>query len=119
MTEKPKASAPHPVFRLAIKAGVAMGPGKAALLRELQTHGSITAAAAALDMSYRRAWTLVESMNEQFKAPLVEKLRGGHGRGGTVVTPFGLEVLKQYEAMQAEAERAIARQTRDFGKLLK
>jgi molybdate transport system regulatory protein len=119
MTEKPKSTAPHPVFRLAIKAGVAMGPGKAALLRELQSLGSITAAAAALDMSYRRAWTLVESMNEQFKGPLVEKLRGGHGKGGTVVTPLGIEVLKQYEAMQAEAERAIARQTRAFGKLLK
>ena len=43
----------------------AMGPGKAALIEHIDATGSISAAARAMDMSYRRAWQLVEAMNEK------------------------------------------------------
>lgn len=110
---------PNFVFRISIKAGVAMGPGKAELLRAIESCGSITAAAKQLDMSYRRAWMLVQSMNEHFQKPLVETGRGGATRGGAVVTPAGHAVLALYEAMQAEAEKVVTKHTKAFGRLLK
>lgn len=96
-----------------------MGPGKASLLRAIDATGSISAAAKSLDMSYRRAWTLVESMNEHFQDPLVDKARGGAGRGGAAVTAMGHKVLKLYEQMQAEADLVVAKHAAAFGRLLK
>jgi molybdate transport system regulatory protein len=65
-------------LRLRIRRGeaIAMGPGKAALLEAIDAHGSISAAARSIGMSYRRAWLLVEEMNACFAAPLVETRPG-------------------------------------------
>jgi molybdate transport repressor ModE-like protein len=74
----------RPQLRISFKKSIAMGPGKADLLDAIAQSGSISAAARALGMSYRRAWLLVETMNECFKAPLVETATGGrsgHGFG--------------------------------------
>jgi molybdate transport system regulatory protein len=114
-----ESTTPHIVFRLTINAGVAMGPGKASLLKEIERVGSIAAAARALDMSYSRAWLLVRSMNEQFKEPLVVVGRGGKTRGGAVVTPAGRSALQLYETMLGQAERAIVEHTGAFALLLK
>jgi molybdate transport system regulatory protein len=50
---------------------IAMGPGKADLLEAIAREGSISGAGRAMDMSYRRAWLLVDAMNRCWKAPLV------------------------------------------------
>ena len=83
---------------------IAMGPGKADLLDAISDHGSISAAARALGMSYRRAWTLVDVMNRCWREPLVETAPGGRARAGARVTPFGRDVLARYRALQAGAE---------------
>ena len=79
----------------------AMGPGKADLLEAIGRTGSISAAARALGMSYRRGWLLVDSMNRCFVAPLVETRGGGGARRGARVTPLGDEILARYRAMEA------------------
>ena len=71
----------QPRIRLLIGNAVALGPGKAALLEAIRETGSISAAARAMTMSYRRAWSLVDQMNADFTAPLVEKATGGVLRG--------------------------------------
>uniref|UniRef100_UPI00157561BC winged helix-turn-helix domain-containing protein n=1 Tax=Sphingomonas bacterium TaxID=1895847 RepID=UPI00157561BC len=58
----------------------ALGPGKADLLDAIGREGSISGAARALDMSYRRAWLLVDEMNRCFARRVVEAAPGG-GRG--------------------------------------
>jgi molybdate transport system regulatory protein len=78
----------------------AFGPGKANLLERIASEGSISKAAKALDMSYSRAWQLVDSMNTQFRRPLVESTTGGRRGGGAVVTRAGEEVLDLYRRMQ-------------------
>jgi molybdate transport system regulatory protein len=86
-----------------------IGPGKVQLLEAIQEHGSISAAARVMDMSYRRAWLLIDGLNELFDTPAVSTTLGGRGGGTASLTPFGLEIVKRYRAMHAAAEQAIAR----------
>lgn len=97
----------HLIPRLRLKAGeaIAMGPGKAQLLELIQQHRSISAAARALKMSYRRAWLLVDTMNTCFKNPLVLTATGGSRGGGAELSEEGQKVLtlyRQYEKAIAE-----------------
>lgn len=82
---------------------VAMGPGKADLLDAIAQTGSISAAARAMDMSYRRAWLLVDVMNRSFREPLVLGAAGGKQGGGARVTEAGMQVLTQFRTMEAAA----------------
>lgn len=86
---------------------IVMGPGKADLLEAIAKSGSIRAAAEELGMSYMRAWTLVKTMNAAFRAPLVEKERGGSAQGGAALTENGQAVLDLYRQMEEKAARAI------------
>ena len=56
---------------------LALGPGKVALLEEIERSGSISKAARNLGLSYRRAWTLVDTMNKSFESCLVKGAAGG------------------------------------------
>jgi molybdate transport system regulatory protein len=78
---------------------IAMGPGKAELLRAIAQAGSISAAARAMDMSYRRAWLLVDTMNRCFRTPLVEARPGSGEKAGARVTAAGERALAAYEAL--------------------
>src|SRR5215210_7300934 len=99
---------PEPNFRLQLKHGVALGPGKVALLEHIAELGSISQAGKAMGMSYRTAWQLVTSMNEHFVRPLVSSTKGGAGGGGASLTPLGKDVLRRYRAMEERALKAIA-----------
>ena len=57
-------------------------------------------------MSYKRAWTLVETMNAMFAEPLVRSSRGGASQGGAELTAAGAHVLSLYRAFVAKAQRA-------------
>ena len=81
-----------------------IGPGKIRLLQAIARHRSISAAARAEGMSYRRAWLLVDQMNQTFGAPVVATHTGGSGRGGAELTGLGVEIVARYRALMAEAE---------------
>lgn len=85
---------------------IAFGPGKADLLEAIHASGSISAAGRTLGMGYRRAWALVDTMNQCFRRPLVEAAPGGAKGGGARVTPFGLELLQVYRRLVEKAEGA-------------
>lgn len=95
--------------RLMLGDEIAMGPGKADLLEAIEREGSISAAARALGMSYRRAWLLVETMNRCFSQPLVQALAGGRQGGGAQLSDEGHQVLQRYRQLQARL-RAVAEQ---------
>jgi molybdate transport system regulatory protein len=80
----------------------AFGPGKADLLEHIAAEGSISKAAKAMDMSYSRAWQLVDAMNKDFRKPLVESSTGGRKGGGAVVTKTGAEVLSIFRKMEQQ-----------------
>jgi len=85
-----------------------LGPGRADLLDLIASTGSISAAGKAMGMSYKRAWSLVQALNDGFGTPLVETSRGGSGQGGAQLTETGQAVLAHYRAMQQKTAAAIA-----------
>ena len=89
---------------------IAMGPGKADLLAAIEHEGSISGAARALGMSYRRAWLLVDAMNRCWHEPLVATAPGGAAGGGARLTAFGAEVLRRYRALVEAAAQVRASQ---------
>ncbi|MCC6868815.1 MAG: LysR family transcriptional regulator [Burkholderiales bacterium] len=97
-------------FRLRLTRGgeIVLGPGKVDLLEAIVRTGSITAAAKALGMSYRRAWLLVDTMNRTIRAPVVTAGAGGARGGGATLTPLGEEVVVRYRRIEAAAARAAA-----------
>ena len=97
----------------------AMGPGRAALLAHIARTGSITSAARAMGMSYRRAWQLVEAMNKSFDELVVVTEVGGKRGGGAAVTALGKRLVTLYRAMEDKASSAIAADLRRFSRHLR
>jgi molybdate transport system regulatory protein len=96
-------------FRLVLKPGFALGPGKADLLDAIADTGSLAGAGARLGMSPKRVWGLVREMNAAFRDPLVETEKGGTGGGGSArLSDTGRLVLERYRVMEAEANAVIA-----------
>jgi len=108
-------------FRVRVTRGddIAIGPGKIALLEAIASAGSITNAAKALDMSYRRAWLLVDTMNRSFRAPVVAAGAGGSRGGGAALTPLGREVVERYRRIESTATHAAADDIRGIEALLR
>jgi molybdate transport system regulatory protein len=98
-------------FRLRIYRddGIAVGPGKVALVEAIAEAGSISAAARSLGMSYRRAWLLVDELNRALKEPAVIGTAGGARGGGATVTTSGRELVRRYRSIESAARKASAR----------
>lgn len=104
---------------IVFESGARIGPGKAKLLESIRDTGSISAAARDMGMSYKRAWLLLDSINQAFIEPVVTAAPGGSGGGGANLTPFGAEVLECYRridnratAMATDDLTALARRAR-------
>jgi molybdate transport system regulatory protein len=92
----------------------ALGPGKAELVERIAETGSISAAARAMGMSYRRAWQLVEALNRACREPVVITAVGGKRGGGAEVTPFGRRLVRLFRLMEGKASGAIAAELKRF-----
>jgi len=86
-----------------------LGPGKIKILESIRDGGSISNAAREMRMSYRSAWLLVDSMNSQFRQPVVSTSTGGTGGGSATLTEFGATVIRRYRAMERAARKAISK----------
>ena len=103
----PKSRAPVKLWiRLTLPGAGQIGPGKIELLRKIREHRSISAAAREMNMSYRRAWLLVDDLNAVFRRPVVAKWMGGSSRGGAKLTPTGEKLVATYDAVIASADSA-------------
>jgi len=95
-------------LRVTLSETAYIGPGRADLLELIAQTGSISAAGKAMGMSYKRAWGLVQALNQGFGRPLVDSSRGGASQGGAQLTEAGQMVLQRYRAMQHKTREAIA-----------
>jgi molybdate transport system regulatory protein len=104
-----KIAYPSVRFRIDFGAGRAIGPGKIALLEQIERCGSLSQAARNLNLSYRRAWQLLDSLNSCFVEPVARTSKGGRGGGGATLTLYGERLIHGYRAfdvrIQAHAVR--------------
>ena len=88
-----------------------LGIGRLELLERIAELGSISKAATAMGMSYKRAWDLVSSMNAQAATPLVSTQTGGPKGGGAVVTEAGRAAMVAFKGLQARFQEFMALET--------
>jgi molybdate transport system regulatory protein len=99
-------------MRVDFGSGRSIGPGKIRLLEAIDRTGSISQAGRALGMSYRRAWLLIDDMNQCFRDAVVSARPGGSQGGGAVLTEFGAELVRDYRAIETAAEVAAQKRLR-------
>ena len=90
--------------------GTFIGWGRVTLLERIREHGSITKAAKSMEMAYRHAWDLVDSMNRQSKLPFVEMAAGGKGGGGARVTKEGEKAIRLFRKFTADFQVFLERE---------
>src|SRR4030088_82797 len=89
-----------------------IGPGKIQLLENIRSCGSISAAGRAMDMSYKRAWDLVDEINRICKRAAVGRQTGGKNGGGAILTPFGMSLVARYRKIERDAASAVRKELR-------
>jgi molybdate transport system regulatory protein len=87
-------------FRIDFTENSNLGPGKIALLEGIRTYRSVSEAARRMNVSYRRAWLLLDSLNKSFDMPATVNSVGGRGGGGAEITPFGLLLIESYREVE-------------------
>ena len=106
-------------IRLDLTDSDSIGPGKIALLEAIRVHGSISAAARYLGMSYRRAWLLVEQINKGLSQPAVTAATGGASGGGAALTQVGEQIIELYRAIESRTRSSASSEFRALGKLIR
>lgn len=94
------------ILRINLDPAGRIGPGKIELLEHIASQGSISAAARQMEMSYKRAWDLVEETNRIFGKPVVAAQTGGRRGGGAQLTQAGLALISRFRAIERAAEAA-------------
>lgn len=96
-------------LRLDFESGQSVGPGKIALLERIGVCGSLSQAARDLGLSYRRAWLLLDDLNQLFQEPVATTLVGGRKGGGATLTPVGRKLIEEFHAIERAAGAASLR----------
>lgn len=119
---RPPREEKRPAARLSVRIDFgpygALGPGKVRLLETIDRLGSIATAGREMGMSYRRAWLLVDSINQAFQQTVVEAQRGGKEGGGAGLTAFGRDIVRRYRDIERDAADATIRHLQAFGNSL-
>lgn len=110
MSKLPSASRPSLSVRIDLDSEGRIGPGKILLLEHIRVTGSISAAGRAMEMSYKRAWDLVDELNTICGRAVVERQTGGKNGGGAVLTPFGETLVARYRDIESAATAAARKQ---------
>ncbi|WP_281951845.1 molybdenum-dependent transcriptional regulator [Nitrosophilus kaiyonis] len=77
-----------------------LGHGRVELLKKIDKYGSISKAAREMKMSYKAAWDAVDIMNNLSEEPILEKVAGGKGGGGSRLTEYGKKLIKEWEMLE-------------------
>ncbi|MEL0650201.1 molybdenum transporter [Algibacter sp. TI.3.09] len=76
---------------------VLLGEGRVQLLKAIETEGSLSKAAKTLGLSYKKAWSLIDSVNKSAKKPVTINSTGGKGGGGAELTDYGKQLIAVFD----------------------
>lgn len=96
-------SVPQLSIRIDLDGDGRIGPGKIELLEQIRSQGSISAAGRAMNMSYKRAWDLVDEITRICGRDVVRRQTGGKDGGGASLTPLGASVVERYRRIEKAA----------------
>lgn len=83
---------------------IILTPAGIKLLSAISETGSLLKASGTMEISYNKAWNMMESLNQSAEKPVVEKVRGGKGGGGMCLTQFGKYILNEYKAIEQQVK---------------
>jgi len=88
------------------------GPGPVELLEHIAATGSIRMAAKEMNMSYKKAWALVNSLNEQTAIPVVIPQIGGKKGGGSTIPNEAIELIKYHRLLRQRFADFLEKETK-------
>jgi molybdate transport system regulatory protein len=96
---------------------VLLGKGRVQLLKAIEEMGSLSKAAKSLDISYKKAWHLIDSVNKSAKEPVTLNTTGGKGGGGTELTDYGKCLIKAFDEIDKNCYEFLDKQLEKFNTL--
>lgn len=96
---------------------VLLGEGRVRLLKAVQETGSLSKAAKSLNMSYKKAWTLIDATNKSAKEPIIITSIGGKGGGGAQITPYGQRMIQVFEEINRNCWTYLDNQLKQIEKI--
>jgi len=91
-----------------------LGMGRVQLLDQIDKTGSISKAASAMGMSYRKAWGLIKDMNDIADIPLVLSRMGGSDGGGAKLTPKGKTIIKEFRSLEQQTKEFLENAIKEY-----
>ncbi len=94
--------------------GILISEGRIQLLKLIESTGSLNKASKQMNISYQKAWKLVDASNKASKEPLIATQVGGNKGGGTVITPYGKSLIESYEKINVACWKFLGEQLKQY-----
>ena len=78
------------------------GPGVCELLEKIRETGSIQAAAARMELSYTKAWKILNRAEQELGKNLITRISGGRNGGSSTLTEAGEEAVRSFREMETK-----------------
>lgn len=89
---------------------VFLGEGRIQLLKSLNKTHSLSKSAKELNISYKKAWNLIDSVNKNAPQLVVTKSTGGSGGGGSTLTDYGKELITTFDTINSNCWKFLDKQ---------
>jgi molybdate transport system regulatory protein len=89
---------------------VLLGEGRVRLLKAIDEFGSLSKASKQLNISYKKAWKLIDAVNKSAKEPVTTSCVGGVGGGGVSLTPYGRKLVDAFETLNRNCWKYLDKQ---------
>ncbi|MEP3837649.1 MAG: molybdenum transporter [Algibacter sp.] len=96
---------------------VLLGEGRVHLLKAIHKTGSLSKAAKSLNISYKKAWQLLDSVNKSAKKPVTINSIGGKGGGGAELTEYGISLIEAFDEINKNCWAFLDKQLEKFERI--
>jgi molybdate transport system regulatory protein len=103
-------------FWIEVNGRPVFGGGRRYLLEAIDKYGSINQAAREVNISYRKAWSYLNTMEERLGMKLVERQTGGKDGGGAILTEDARTILKKYNDLERGLQKIVEIRSREIFK---